>query len=85
VFSAASPAPDVKHVVDATGAGDALTAALVGGALRLGKAGDGKQGLYFCAGDRHTLMAELKAAPLNVLDGIGARAGFPEYPAHTDW
>jgi sugar/nucleoside kinase (ribokinase family) len=85
VLSAASAAPDVKQVMDATGAGDALTAALLGGALRLGKTGAGEQQLYFCAGDRDLLMAELRDAPLSVLGGIGARAGFPENPNHTDW
>lgn len=77
--------PDTERVVDATGAGDAFMAALIGNALRLGKADGKDRRLHFRPGDRETLMAALTAAPVSVLGGVGARSCFPECPDRTDW
>ena len=73
IQSTNSPAPLAAHVVDACGAGDAFMAALISCALELG-ASDGKPPFLALPLDAIDGMVRvLRAAPCDVLRGIGAR------------
>ncbi|HWA23957.1 MAG TPA: PfkB family carbohydrate kinase [Caulobacterales bacterium] len=80
-----SAAPELETVADATGAGDAFIAALLGLALdpSIADRADGR--LTFRADALDTLVAGLKTAPSRVLSGVGARAGLADHPALTKW
>jgi sugar/nucleoside kinase (ribokinase family) len=85
MIACTSSAPAVAHVVDASGAGDAFMARLIECALQLGTMETDDRRVSFPDSCLEAISAKLRAAPIRVLGGVGARAALPECPARTRW